>query len=265
MNYFPPGLKKFSLLFSFLLLTLVANLPGYAQPQIKDSLAGANRLILSFDKDWKFARYNVLRAETPEFDDSKWRSVDLPHDWSIEDLPGSASPFHPEAVSQVSGGFTIGGTGWYRRSFIIPREDTNRRIHILFDGVYMNADVWLNGEHLGNHPYGYTSFWFDLTSKIKFGEKNIIAVQVMNEGLNSRWYSGSGIYRHVWLKVIDKVHVEQWGTYITTTEVNALSAKVNIKTIIKNESTKTSEVMLVTHILKANGDEVAKAQSKQSV
>ena len=129
----------------------------------------------------------------------------------------------------------------------------------------MNADLWLNGETVGNHPYGYTSFWFDITDKIKFGEKNIISVQVKNEGLNSRWYSGSGIYRHVWLKVLDKIHVAQWGTYITTPEVNASSAKVTIKTSIKNEGVTASEVMLVIHILDAKANEVAKTQSKQSV
>ena len=217
-----------------------------------------------FDADWRFHRGGAQRAEAPGFDDSKWRSVDLPHDWSIEDLPGTQSPFDPDAIGQVSTGFTTGGTGWYRKTFTVPADQKNKRICIQFDGVYMNADVWLNGEPVGNHPYGYTSFWFDITGKIKFGEKNIIAVQVKNEGLNSRWYSGSGIYRHVWLKVLDKVHVEQWGTYITTPEVNASSAKVNIKTSVKNETANTSELMLVTHILNAKADEVAKAQSKQT-
>jgi beta-galactosidase len=149
-----------------------------------------------------FHRGGVQGAEMPGFDDSKWRRVDLPHDWSIEDLPGTNSPFDPNAISQVSGGFTTGGTGWYRKTFTIGCTTKNKRIHIQFDGVYMNADFWLNGESLGTHPYGYTSFWFDITSKIKFGEKNTIIVQVKNEGQNSRWYSGSGIYRHVWLKML---------------------------------------------------------------
>src|SRR5205085_10899634 len=144
-----------------------------------------------------------------------WRTVQLPHDWSIEDLPGTNSPFSPDAVNGESVGFTTGGIGWYRKTFTIPASDQNKVVYILFDGVYMNADVWLNGEHLGNHPYGYTSFWFDISSKIKFGETNVIAVEVKNEGTNSRWYSGSGIYRYVWLKIFEPVHVSQWGTYIT--------------------------------------------------
>ena len=218
-----------------------------------------------FDDDWRFHRGGAQGAEAPGFDDSKWRGVDLPHDWSIEDMPGTQSPFDQDAIGQVSTGFTTGGTGWYRKTFTVPADQKDKRVCIQFDGVYMNANVWLNGELLGNHPYGYTSFWFDITDKIKFGEKNIIVVQVMNEGLNSRWYSGSGIYRHVWLKVFDKIHVAQWGTYITTPVVNPSSAKVNVKTTIKNETLNTSEVMIVTHILNIKREEVVKVQSKQTV
>jgi len=218
-----------------------------------------------FDDDWRFHRGGAQGAEAPGFDDSKWRGVDLPHDWSIEDMPGTQSPFDQDAIGQVSTGFTTGGTGWYRKTFTVPADQKDKGLCIQFDGVYMNANVWLNGELLGNHPYGYTSFWFDITDKIKFGEKNIIVVQVMNEGLNSRWYSGSGIYRHVWLKVFDKIHVAQWGTYITTPVVNPSSAKVNVKTTIKNETLNTSEVMIVTHILNIKREEVVKVQSKQTV
>ena len=105
-----------------------------------------------FDADWRFHRGGAQRAEMPGFDDSKWRRVDLPHDWSIEDLPGTSSPFDPSAVSQVSGGFTIGGTGWYRKTFSVPAEQKNKHIYIQFDGVYMNAEFWRNGESLGKHP-----------------------------------------------------------------------------------------------------------------
>src|ERR1700730_835536 len=170
MNWLFQGFRKFRLFFSLLLLALASVLSCHGQVQNKNDLSASNRITLSFDKDWRFARYNVLMAETPDFDDSKWRKIDLPHDWSIEDLAGSASPFHPQALSQVSGGFTTGGTGWYLKTFSIADKQKNNRIHLQFDGVYMNADFWLNGEHLGNHPYGYTSFWFDVTDKIKFGK-----------------------------------------------------------------------------------------------
>jgi beta-galactosidase len=142
----------------------------------------------------------MQNAEASGFDDSSWRALDLPHDWSIEDLTGTNSPFDHFAVSQVSGGYTVGGTGWYRKSFTLNAEQKNKQILIQFDGAYMNSDVWLNGVHLGSHPYGYTSFWFNLTPYVKTGN-NVIAVQVKNEGKNSRWDSGSGIYRHGWLKI----------------------------------------------------------------
>ena len=221
--------------------------------------------IILFDAGWRFHRGGAQGAEMTGFDDSKWRTVDLPHDWSIEDLPGTQSPFDPNAVGQVSTGFTVGGTGWYRKTFTVPAEQKNKRILIQFDGIYMNSETWLNGQPVGKHPYGYTSFWFDITDKIKFGEQNIIAVQVRNEGQNSRWYSGSGIYRHIWLKTSEPIHVVQWGTYVTTPGATALSAKVNIKTTVLNETTATAEITLVTRILNTNANEVAKTQSTQTI
>lgn len=143
---------------------------------------GTNR----FDSDWRFHLGGALSAENPKFDDSKWRVVDLPHDWSIENLPGTDSPFDRDAFSQVNGGFTTGGTGWYRKSFVLPDGQSAKRIVIQFDGIYMNPEIWINGVSLGSHPYGYTSFWFDITSQVKFGKPNILAVKVRNEGENSR-------------------------------------------------------------------------------
>lgn len=217
-----------------------------------------------FDNDWRFQRGGAQSAETTAFDDSNWRKLDLPHDWSIEDLPGTQSPFSQNAVSQVSGGFTTGGTGWYRKSFFVSESEKGKRIQVIFDGVYMNTDLWLNGEHIGKHPYGYTSFWFDITDKINFGENNIIAVQVKNEGANSRWYSGSGIYRHVWLKITEPVYIETYGVYIVTGEVNNNSAQINIKTRITNQSAKKQDVKLVTRILDANSRETGIAESEFS-
>jgi len=160
-----------------------------------------------FDDDWRFQRGGAQGAEAADFDDSRWRRLDLPHDWSVEDLPGKGTPFDPAAVSQVQGGYTVGGTGWYRKTFQMPESNRAKRVVIQFDGVYMNAEVWLNGKRVGAHPYGYTSFWFDLTGMVNFGGRNVLAVKVRNEGENSRWYSGSGIYRHVWLKTLDPLHV----------------------------------------------------------
>src|SRR3989441_4720181 len=226
--------------------------------------ASQNSTVL-FDWDWRFHRGGAQGAELPDFDDSKWRKLDLPHDWSIEELPSTHSPFNPDAISQVSGGFTTGGTGWYRKTFNLPNEEKGKRILIQFDGVYMNADVWLNGQWLGNHPYGYTSFWFDLTDKVKFGVANVLAVKVKNEGENSRWYSGSGIYRHVWLKTLEPAHVAQWGTYITTPEVSASSATVNVKTKLQNESDQSARITLVTRLVDGKGQEAARVESNQTI
>jgi len=218
-----------------------------------------------FDNNWSFYRGGAQGAEQPSFDDSKWRKVDLPHDWSIEDLPGTSSPFNRTAISQIGGGFTTGGTGWYRKTFTIPVTQKGKRIIIQFDGVYMNPTVFINGQNIGQHPYGYTSFWYDITDKIKFGSKNVIAVEVKNEGQNSRWYSGSGIYRHVWLKVADPVHIAQWGTSITTPDVSPSSAKANIKTRVLNESEHDLKIKWNIRILDKANKEVANMQKEESV
>src|SRR6185312_8247514 len=169
------------------------------------------------------------------------------------------------AISQVSGGFTTGGTAWYRKRFGVPGKDKGKKIFIQFDGVYMNADVWINGHHLGNHPYGYTSFLFDITNYLKYDSSNVIAVEVKNEGQNSRWYSGSGIYRHVWLKLMDPVHVSQWGIFITTPEVNTNEATVNCKINIVNETLDEQQVHVITKLINTSGNEVAIAETKNTI
>src|SRR5450432_464805 len=194
--------------------------------QIK--IANAGNEIL-FDDDWRFFRGDTVNAELENFDDASWRQLQVPHDWSIEEVPGTNSPFNPDVLNGVSIGFTTGGTGWYRKTFELPVQQKNKKIFIEFEGVYMNADVWINGEHLGNHPYGYTSFWYDITKHLKYGGKNTIAVEVKNEGQNSRWYSGSGIYRHVWLQTTQPVHIAQWGQAITTPKVNTANAIIHVQ------------------------------------
>lgn len=229
------------------------------------TFANEGRSELLFDAGWRFFRGDTAGAENLKFDDSSWRELDLPHDWSIEDLPGTNSPFNPDAVSQVSGGFTTGGTGWYRKSFIVSGIQTTKRIMIQFDGIYMNPEIWINGVSLGGHPYGYTSFWFDITDKIIPEKANVLAVKVRNEGANSRWYSGSGIYRHVWLKAVGQLHVAQWGTSITTPDVDADSARINIKTKINNQSAGIIKVKVINRVLNANGEEKSKAESEQTI
>jgi len=220
---------------------------------------------LLFDNDWRFHRGGAQGAEATKFDDTKWRRVDLPHDWSIEDLPGTQSPFSRDAISQVSGGFTIGGTGWYRKTFTVPAEQKIKKTIIQFDGIYMNADVYLNGQLLGNHPYGYTSFIYDLSNKINYGEKNIIAVKVKNEGENSRWYSGSGIYRHVWLHTLNSVHIAQWGTSVSTTDQTNEKVIAAIKTKVVNELDQESSVTVVNYILDVNHQQVVRKETNKTI
>jgi beta-galactosidase len=244
----------FSLLFP---LFLSLSLSVSAQSTLKRS----NLL----DFNWRFHKGGALGAEDPSFDDSKWRIINLPHDWSIEDLPGTSSPFNSYAISQVNGGFTTGGTGWYRKYFTIPDEMKDNRFIIMFEGVYMNADIWLNGELLGSHPYGYTSFWFDISGKVKTGSNNVLAVKVRNEGENSRWYPGSGIYRHVTLMMVPRVHVGVWGTYITTTRASDAEALINIRTSIVNNGEEASKIRLVTKVFNSAKLPVAEAEAEKVI
>ncbi len=363
----------------------------------------------SFDADWQF-----LRGEAPDFDDSTWRSIDVPHDWSIEDLPasdnavpelavtagqwqfrkgddpawkapdfddsdwqtvtlpdnwenhsnytednvygwfrrrieipdnkkgkdidlllgriddvdevwlngqriGATGSFPPDfntawgtarryqapaslwrndgtntlAVRVFDGtgggglyeagkesnpvgpfdpgrseggaytGHVVGGTGWYRKQFTLDASDSGKLAAIRFDGVYMNADVWINGHHLGNHPHGYTSFEFDLTPHLKpIGQENVIAVRVRNEGANSRWYSGSGIYRHCWLVVRDPIHLPTWGAFVTTPEVSAKQALTKIATEVQNDTDAEAAVEVRARIRDARGKVVKKTSSR---
>ena len=229
------------------------------------SFYGSSQKTILFDEGWKFHRGDIEDAQAVNFDDTKWRNIDLPHDWSIEDLPGTESPFNSDVVNGVGVGFTTGGIGWYRKTFILPSSQNNKKVIIQFDGVYMNADVWINGVPLGNHPYGYTTFYYDISDKIKWNENNTIAVQVKNVGANSRWYAGSGITRHVWLKEMNAIHVAQWGTFITTPEVSSSSAKINIKTKVKNETGVATVISLVNKIINIKGIEVARTTSKQKI
>lgn len=196
---------------------------------------------ICFDDGWRFIKDNPQKAEDPTFDDSSWRLLDLPHDWSIEDLPNQTKdsivgPFSKVSIGKMGTGNTVGGTAWYRKTFKINQSNKNKIVYLQFDGVYMNSDVWVNGKHVGNHPYGYTSFYYNITPYLSpSGENNTIAVQVKNEGVNARWYSGSGIYRHTRLTTTDPVHIGIWGTQVTTPEVSEKSALISVKTTVINE------------------------------
>jgi beta-galactosidase len=194
----------------------------------------------NINTNWKFIRTDVPGAEQPVFDDSEWRTLDLPHDYSIEDLPTKEGikligSFSEESAGGPSTAHVVGGTAWYRKHFTLDKADKGKIVKILFDGVYMNADVWINGNHLGNHPYGYTAFEYDLTQYLNpTGQDNVLAVQVKNEGKNSRWYSGSGIYRDVKLIKTNPLHIDLWGVFVSTPTVSAEKATVAVDVTLVN-------------------------------
>ena len=248
-------MKRNSLLFWFcLLLGIVLTISACTTN--KQSV----RQINDFTESWKFFLGDDSLASNEKYDDSSWRTLNLPHDWSIEADFSANNPATP------GGGALPGGIGWYRKVFVADRSFENKDLYIDFDGVYRNSRVWINGQLLGERPYGYSSFRYDLTPYIKKGEKNVIAVRVDNSKQpNSRWYSGSGIFRNVWLVAVDPVHVDQWGTYITTTDVSTQSAKIKIATRIKNTTKEKSNVELLTTLLDANGKKITQTSSPVSI
>lgn len=226
---------------------------------------------LSFDQDWRFIKENPSGSENPGFDDSGWRTLDLPHDWSIEDLPNQdginvIGPFSKASIGKMGTGYTVGGTAWYRKRFTIGKADKDKIAYLQFDGVYMNSDVWINGKHVGIHPHGYTSFWYNITPYLNpAGQTNVVAVQVKNEGINARWYSGSGIYRHTWLTLVNRVHVAPWGVFITTPEVSEEKANIEVVTNVSNSDTRDLMVSYVVRLLDPSGKEVRKSTMESSV
>jgi beta-galactosidase len=220
-----------------------------------------SRNVNEFNFDWKFFLGDAANAQQPEFDDSNWRNLDLPHDWSIE------GKFDKDNPAGVGGGALPGGIGWYRKTFSIPEFEKEKLVFVDFDGVYRNSEVWINGHYLGKRPYGYSSFRYEITPFIKFGsEKNIIAVKVDNSKQpNSRWYSGSGIYRNVWLVTTNKIYVDHWGTFITTPEVNKKSAAVSIQVKIKNAFAENKIVKVTTIIFDKKNNKVAESNSENEI
>jgi beta-galactosidase len=218
--------------------------------------AGPARQHENCDRGWRFFLGDATGADRPEFSDAAWRKLNLPHDWSIE------GTFDEQAPTSGSGGYLPTGIGWYRKTFTLLPEAQGKKVSVEFDGIYQDSDVWLNGAHLGRQPYGYTSFSYDLTPHLRpAGQPNVLAVRVDNSAqVNTRWYSGSGIYRHVWLTVTDPVHVAHWGTYVTTPAVSATSATVLVRTRMLNEEPGAVTATVAADIADADGRVVARGQ-----
>ncbi len=221
-----------------------------------NSFAQSPRTRADFDQDWRFNLGDVQGGESQHLNDGSWRQLNLPHDWSIEGQFSKDNPATPE------GGALPGGIGWYRKTFSVPASSQGKQVYIDFDGVYQKSTVWINGHQLGFRPNGYISFEYDLTPYLNFGGKNTIAVKVDNSVQpNSRWYSGSGIYRNVWLVTTNKIAIDHWGTYISTPEVNESSAKINLEVAIKVANS-TSSVIAKTIIYNEAGKAVSTANAE---
>lgn len=240
---------------------------------------------------WRFFRGDGPDFSSPSLSDASWRLVDVPHDWSIEDLPGSdpalnavirdadtaptwqkvteapvlIGPFDArlndnrtsrQNANVFMSAYTVNGVGWYRKQLQLPALSDDARVELTFDGVYMNCQVWLNGVMLAEHPYGYTAFTVDLTPHLRKDGDNLIAVRVANLGRNSRWYSGSGIYRHVWLDIVRDAGFEQSGLTVTTPDVSSSAATVQV--VARTIGT-LADATLVTRVRDQAGRSVGEA------
>jgi beta-galactosidase len=210
--------------------------------------AQQGRTIADFDKGWRFHLGDVSNAEKLATADKSWRILNLPHDWSIEGQFSKDNPATPE------GGALPGGIGWYRKTFTVPASSKSKKLYVDFDGVYQHSDVWINGHHLGFRPNGYISFRYELTPYLNFGGTNVIAVKVNNSDQpNSRWYSGSGIYRNVWLVTTNKIAIDHWGTSITTPQVSNESADIAVELKINNAGVANAALTTRVYIYNADG------------
>ncbi len=200
--------------------------------------------------EWMFYRGDVPGAEMPGYNDEQWVLIDIPHDWSVEGpyIKESWEYWHQLQNIGHRIGYLPQGIAWYRKDFTTSPADKDKHFTLVFDGVYRNADVWINGHHLGFHPYGYSPFYFDITRHLNNGGKNVISVRVDNTGISSRWYAGSGIYRDVHLVITDPIHVATWGTYVTTPEVSDDNAKMHVRTRVVNGRQAPSNIELVTSV-----------------
>lgn len=216
---------------------------------------------IPFDFDWKFVNGEQPGAEHPQFDDSAWQLLDVPHDFSIE------QPFDSINKSGGGGGFAYGGIGWYRKQFSLDKGDEGKKVFILFDGVYRNSEVWINGHYLGIRPYGYSSFYYDLTPHLNSaGETNVLAVKVNTTNQpNSRWYTGAGIYRHVWLIKKEQLRIDQWGVFAHTKKSDHNLAEIDVAVEIINDFAREKKCDVITTLYNEQGEKITTTSSTLTI
>jgi beta-galactosidase len=234
--------------------SVIAFVVGFALVGLSQAArADSDRQTDLFDFGWRFHLGDTPGAEASAFDDSAWRPLDLPHDWSIE------GPYDEKAATGGSGGYLPTGIGWYRKTFSLPEADKGRRLDVQFDGVYEHSTVWVNGHEAGMRPYGYSTFTYDISPYLNFGAApNVIAVRVDNsQQPNSRWYSGSGIFRHTWIIATDTLRISPWGVLVTTPDVSPDSATVNVRVHVRNGRSSSQKVEVREQLLDGEGALVA--------
>ena len=207
------------------------------------------------NSNWKFTLNEVKDGQTPSLDDKRWKTVDLPHDWSVK---GQLSPTLASAT-----GYLPGGIGWYRKTINVPQSKQGEKVYLYFEGVYNRSEVFINGQSLGKRPNGYVSFMYDATPYIKYGEDNVIAVRAdHSQSADSRWYTGSGIYRNVWMVYADPLHIAQWGVFAYPKSVTKKQAVVSVSVEIDNSTVKDANLTITNELLSADGKVVAKDSKK---
>jgi len=221
---------------------------------ISSGRAEEPRAVVDFDFDWKFTKENVTGAQQPDFDDSRWQTVNLPHDWSIE------GPYSEQWASCT--GYLPGGVGWYRKTFTVEPAWKGKIVLIEFDGVYKNSEVWINGHYLGMRPFGYIGFQYELTEHLRFDGPNVVAVRADHSDFaDSRWYSGSGIYRHVRLIITSPLHFVPGRVYVQAKPLDGGKAALTIESTLLNASRQTAPMEIILTVFDPAGHQAASQKS----
>lgn len=219
---------------------------------------GQVRTIMSLDADWLFHYGDASGADGASFDDSTWRELSVPHDWAIEGPNPPANPFSESAATSGRGAYAPSGVAWYRKHFTLAGVPESSKVFIEFDGVMGNGTVYVNGTKIGNHPYGYVSFRYDISDAVKLGADNVVAVETDTSSQPaSRFYAGAGIYRHVRMIATDPVHIGQYATFVSTPAPTTTSATVHVTTTVSNAGTTSASVGVTGIVSAADGTETA--------
>ncbi|HWI93219.1 MAG TPA: glycoside hydrolase family 2 TIM barrel-domain containing protein [Flavisolibacter sp.] len=220
--------------------------------------AQQTRQTVLFNDGWKFNKGEVSNADQASFNDANWRSVDLPHDWSIE------GPFDEQWASATA--YLPAGIGWYRKTFVLDKQSESKKIFLYFDGVYKNSEVWINGHYLGKRPNGFVSFQYEITTFLNKTGKNTIAVKVdHSQFADARWYTGSGIYRNVYLVATNPVHIDLWGVYFTSPQVSSERATANVSVQVQNQTSTNTSVLVEATLVDKKGEKIASTQQQVAV